>query len=209
VTRSGTSEVAQPRAARKPKPRAPRMAPEDRRAALVEATIPLLLVHGSTVSTTTIAEAAGVAEGTIFRVFPDKDALVVACLAHVSSAQPFRERLQGVPTDTPLQDRVLIAIEELNAFMGQAMPVVAAVSMHGGAPPASRSLRGRMNDETLAALEEYLDPSQGQLTVSVTQAARLLYALVTGAVVQAAPGVAPPEPTLIADVFINGVIRRP
>ncbi len=53
------------------------MAPEDRRAALIAATIPLLREHGLDVSTRQIAQAAGVAEGTIFGVFPDKNSLVV------------------------------------------------------------------------------------------------------------------------------------
>ena len=56
------------------------MAPEDRRAALIAATVPLLHEHGLDVSTRKIAEAAGVAEGTIFGVFPDKHSLVVAAL---------------------------------------------------------------------------------------------------------------------------------
>ena len=54
------------------------MPPEDRRRAIVQAVIPLLAEHGSDVSTRQIAEAAGVAEGTIFRVFPDKAALFKA-----------------------------------------------------------------------------------------------------------------------------------
>lgn len=190
-----------------PKARAPRMAPDDRRAALVEATIPLLLIHGSTVSTMNIAEAAGVAEGTIFRVFDDKEELIVACLAHVSSAQPFRERLQLVPPGTSLQERVLIGVRELSDFMDKAMPVVVAVSMHGGAPPASRSLRGKMNDETLAGLEEYFRPAKDDLAVSVSQAARLLYALVTGAVVQAGPGGTRPDPKLVAQALVHGIAR--
>ncbi len=56
------------------------LAPDDRRAALIEATLPLLRTHGLAVSTRQIAEAAGVAEGTIFRVFPDKTSLVVAAI---------------------------------------------------------------------------------------------------------------------------------
>ena len=51
------------------------LAPDDRRAALIEATLPLLREHGTAVSTRQIADAAGVAEGTIFRVFPDKNSL--------------------------------------------------------------------------------------------------------------------------------------
>ena len=45
--------------------RAPALAPEDRRAALVEVTLPLVLEHGRAVTTAQIAEAAGVAQGTI------------------------------------------------------------------------------------------------------------------------------------------------
>ena len=54
------------------------MAPDDRRRAIVDAVVPLLLEHGDAVTTRQIAEAAGIAEGTIFRVFPDKPALLLA-----------------------------------------------------------------------------------------------------------------------------------
>ena len=56
------------------------MPPEARRAAIIEATLPLLLERGAGISTRQIAEAAGIAEGTIFRVFPDKDAVVQAAI---------------------------------------------------------------------------------------------------------------------------------
>ena len=54
------------------------MAPDERRKAIVEATLPLLAQYGAGVTTRQIAEAAGIAEGTIFRVFPDKPALLMA-----------------------------------------------------------------------------------------------------------------------------------
>ena len=56
--------------------RAAMLPADERRAAIVEAARPLLLEHGEMVTTKQIAEAAGIAEGTIFRAFPDKDAVI-------------------------------------------------------------------------------------------------------------------------------------
>ena len=50
------------------------MSVEDRRAAIVEAALPLLIEHGANVTTSQIAAAAGIAEGTVFRAFGDKNA---------------------------------------------------------------------------------------------------------------------------------------
>ena len=54
------------------------MAPDERRRAIVDVVVPLLLRARGGVTTKQIAEAAGIAEGTIFRVFPDKAALLMA-----------------------------------------------------------------------------------------------------------------------------------
>ena len=59
-----------------PRVRAAALPVEERRAAIVTAALPLFLEGGARVTTREIATAAGIAEGTIFRVFDDKHALI-------------------------------------------------------------------------------------------------------------------------------------
>ena len=56
-----------------PAKRASAMPAEERRTAIIEAVRPLLAEYGESVTSKQIAAAAGIAEGTIFRVFADKD----------------------------------------------------------------------------------------------------------------------------------------
>src|SRR5690349_12521793 len=61
--------------------RAPAMDADQRRAMIVAAALPLVVEYGASVTTAKIARAAGIGEGTIFRVFPDKETLLKACVA--------------------------------------------------------------------------------------------------------------------------------
>jgi len=48
---------------------------------VIRAALPLIAERGAAVTTQQVARAAGIGEATIFRVFPDKDALLDACVA--------------------------------------------------------------------------------------------------------------------------------
>lgn len=93
--------------------RAKPLPPEERRRALIEATIPLLLEHGMAVSTRQVAEAAGVAEGTIFRVFGSKDDLVHAAITQALSTDDLGGALDALPPDTDLEKTLLVIVEAL------------------------------------------------------------------------------------------------
>ncbi len=88
------------------KTRARPLSLEDRRAAIVDAVIPLLLEHGREVTTKQIAERAGVAEGTIFRAFGDKESIIDAAVARYFDPEPLRRRMAAIDPELPLRDKV-------------------------------------------------------------------------------------------------------
>ena len=86
------------------------MPADERRAAIIAATLPLALEHGAAVSTRMIAVAAGIAEGTIFRVFPDKDSLMEAVVETAFDPAPSERALAEIDLSLPLEDRLTAAI---------------------------------------------------------------------------------------------------
>lgn len=93
------------------------MAPDERRAALIAATLPLLRRHGASVTTRQIAEAAGVAEGTIFGVFPDKNSLIVATLLGQFDPAHARDSLRALMPAGDLRQRLRAAVDLIASRM--------------------------------------------------------------------------------------------
>jgi AcrR family transcriptional regulator len=83
---------------------------EERRTALIQATGPLLERYGRDVSTRQIADAAGIAEGTIFRAFATKDELIDAVITEVFDEQRTRSAILAIDRDLPLTERLVAAV---------------------------------------------------------------------------------------------------
>jgi len=73
------------------------MGRDERRTAIAVATIPLLELHGSQVSTRQIALAAGVAEGTLFRAFDDKVEILAAAAERAIDPTLAVEEIDALP----------------------------------------------------------------------------------------------------------------
>src|SRR3954470_15731506 len=86
------------------------MPPDERRSMIVAATLPLLLEHGDRVTSRQIAEAAGIAEGTIFRVFSDKDEIIVAVLEATLDQAPLEADLAAISADLAFEDALVAAV---------------------------------------------------------------------------------------------------
>ena len=130
--------------------RAPALPAEERRRAILDATLPLLIERGSAVSTRQIAEAAGIAEGTIFRVFPDKDSLVRAAVELAFDPEPTERALAGIDRgwtfEAQLADAVRILQDRLAAIWRLISALGAAPEDKQGPPSESEALTALFAD---------------------------------------------------------------
>jgi AcrR family transcriptional regulator len=151
-----------------------------RRASIVAAALPLLRRHGVGVTTRQIATAAGVAEGTLFRVFPDKDALIAAAVDAAFDPAPAEAQLRAIDRRRSLRDQMVAAVEVLQRRVEQVWHLMSILGM--SAPPerpGPAAGRGRgpavAPDAAIRAqLVAIFEPHRDELRCTPAHAARLL-----------------------------------
>src|ERR1044072_1204704 len=100
-----------------PRRRAPAMSPDDRRAMIVQAALPLVSEFGAAVTTAQVAKAAGIGEARIFRAFADKEELLQACVAEAVRIDRAVDEIGAIPLDQPLADRLVEAAAAMKAHL--------------------------------------------------------------------------------------------
>jgi AcrR family transcriptional regulator len=159
--------------------RVPALSPQERRAALIAATIPLLREHGTAVSTRQIADAAGVAEGTIFGVFKDKTSLLRAAVVAALDPAPLLRQLKAVDRALPLRARLVAAarlIREHVAGHGAILFAVRSSLFEGDRKSIVEVMATRYL--VLTELASLIEPDAGLLRRSPLTTARLLMSFV-------------------------------
>ena len=192
--------------------RAPGMSAEDRRAMIVHAVLPLLVEHGTTVTSSQIARAAGIGEGTVFRAFKDKDELFDACTAEALKPDHVLDAIAEIPLDRPLEDRLVDAADALGAHLERMGALMGALRASGRLKPRDSDQRGTWKGgrrESMAAIREALAelfaPDADRLRLPPEQLAALFLALLSGG--RRTASADSPTTRQVVDFFLHGAVE--
>ncbi len=179
--------------------RAPAMAPEERRAAIVAAAVPLFLDGGPAITTRQVAEAAGIAEGTLFRAFADKEDLVEAVIAAALDPTAADEAMTAIDVDRPFEERLVAAVDVLRERVTTYIRVMALAGATRSGPVSQPQ-----PPASLPHLEALIADGAHRLRLEPTEAAHVLRGLI---VVNVHPSFHPGPPRSsaeIVDLFLHG-----
>jgi AcrR family transcriptional regulator len=203
------------------------MSPEERRKMIIRSTLPLVAEHGAAVTTSQIAQAAGIGEATIFRVFADKGELLDECVAEALKPDTLMSALSDIPLDQPLAARLTEAADSLQAHLARMGTVIGALHATGHtrprpAPPATSAggstprgagvtaaegVGGR--DESLGRIREAVEDLFVPERDSLRMGPERLAALFLGLMFARSRPVSGDVPALedVVDLFLNGALK--
>ncbi|MET8765077.1 TetR/AcrR family transcriptional regulator [Lentzea sp. NPDC004782] len=188
------------------------MSAEDRRAMIVHAVLPLLMEHGMNVTSSQIARAAGIGEGTIFRAFKDKDELFDACTAEALRPDHVLDAIAEIGVDQPLEQRLVEAAEALGAHLERMGALMGALHASGRPKQRDHRLKDRKGGrrESMAAIREAMvelfTPEKDRLRLPPEQLAGLFLTLLFGGR-RLAPDVGAPTTRQVVDFFLHGAVE--
>lgn len=188
--------------------RAPALSAEDRRASLIAATLPLLLDRGPGVTTRQIADAAGVAEGTIFRVFDTKDELIEAALLHGVDLEPFVAELDRIDPDQELRSLLIDVVERFQVRFTEVFRLMAAVGDHGF-PEGAGNQNPEMRAKVDARIQALIAPHAAELRFPPDEVKRLLRLLTLSGTHPHMNEGRTLSPHTIVDVVLDGTRSAP
>jgi len=182
--------------------RARPLAPDDRREAILAAVLPLLRREGRDVSSRQLAEAAGVAEGTLFRAFGDKETLITAAIAKIFDHLPLMASLRAIDHDLSLEAKLEQVVRRLNDHFRDVVGAFAVFGLTERPPvPDQLSMEHRLVD----VLADLLEPDLIRLAVPIDVVAEYVRLVAFASSLPMASGL---SGEVLSSLIARGIVRR-
>lgn len=171
--------------------------PAERREAIVNAVLPLLMERGPAVTSRELASAAGVAEGTIWKAFAGKEELLAAALERAIDPTAFEATVAAIDPALPFRERLTLATELMQRRMVGIWRLLTQID-----PSGRRHTPQRLPDNP--AMVQLFRSEADHIRIPAAEAARRHRALVLALSNEAL--VDPPLTAAeIVDTFLEGV----
>jgi AcrR family transcriptional regulator len=188
------------------------MAAADRRRAILDVAVPLLLEKGSSLTTAQVAQAAGIAEGTIFRVFPDKSALIFEAVKATMDPARVADAIRAISPSATMRARLAEAARVLRDYFNQIAALGESLRSVSVLPGARQRDVGKLIKESSAvisaALAELFERHRAALSVPTSSA----IAAFRGLVFASAHPLLPPRERLAIDeavsILLSGIAKH-
>ncbi|MFW6597858.1 TetR/AcrR family transcriptional regulator [Propionibacteriaceae bacterium Y2011] len=150
---------------------------DERRAQIMAVAKPLIREHGINVTTRQIADAAGLAEGTLFRIFPTKSDLLHAVIASTFDPSDTCDAIDDIDHELDLPDRLAELIDILTEHVTEVAAVFPLLREIGHSGPDGHDphrLREHQHEHQrmlTTAVADILKPDADRLRVPLTDAA--------------------------------------
>ncbi len=177
---------------------------------ILDAAIPLFSEHGHAVTTKQIADAAGIAEGTVFRAFKDKRELCEAAVARYMDPEAIRTGLTSIDPSLTLEQKVRAVVVLMRARFAGITGIMSAlgISERHGRRHIRRGAPIHHHAQMEGLLSGLLESERDRLRIDPTTSAQLIRLIVFASEIPAFNDPKALTTDELVDFILRGIARE-